>query len=147
MKKINNAAELDQAIAELEHKAAFQKKDIQETFASVAESLKPMNLLKSGFRSVIHSGNKEDIFNVLLGLGSGFLGRKLLLGKTRGVVGKTLGQAVQWGVTGLISKNAEAIKEKAGIWIDKLFKKKHTGSNHTPTQTPSRTPELRQIED
>ena len=143
MKKINNAADLDRAIAELEHKAAFQKKDIQETFATVSENLKPLNLVKSGFRSVIHSGNKEDIFNVLLGLGSGFLGRKLLLGKTKGVVGKTLGQAVQWGVTGLISKNAEAIKEKAGVWIDKLFKKKHPATNHTPSPTP----ELRQIED
>ena len=131
MKKINNAAELDRAIAELEHKAAFQKKDIQETFASVSESLKPMNLLKSGFRSVIHTGNKEDIFNVLLGLGSGFLGRKLLLGKSKGVVGKTIGQAIQWGMAGLISKNAESIKEKAGVWIDKIFKK-HPETNHTP---------------
>ncbi len=41
MKKINNAADLDRAIAELEHKAAFQKKDIQETFATVSENLKP----------------------------------------------------------------------------------------------------------
>jgi hypothetical protein len=113
----------------------------------VSENLKPMNLVKSGFRSVLNSGNKEDIFNVLLGLGSGFLGRRLLLGKAKGVVGKTVGQAIQWSVAGLISKNAEAIKEKAGVWIDKLFKKKHPDSNHTPSQTPSRTPELRETED
>lgn len=151
MKKINSAAELDQAIAELEHKAAYQKKDIQDTFATVSENLKPINLVKSGFRSVMNTGTKEDIFNVLLGVGSGFLGRKLLLGKTKGVVGKTVGQAIQWGVTGLISKNAEAIKEKAGIWIDKIFKKKHPASNHTPSsnssQMSSPPPELYQSED
>jgi uncharacterized coiled-coil protein SlyX len=143
MKKINNAAELDRAIAELEHKAAFQKKDIQESFAAVSENFKLANLVKSGVRSVIHAGKQEDILNVLLGVGSGFLGRKLLLGKSKGVVGKTIGQAIQWGMAGLVSKNAEAIKEKAGVWIDKLFKKKHASSNHTPSQPP----QLNQPED
>ncbi len=62
----------------------------------------------------------------------------MLLGKSRGAVGKTVGNAIQWGMAGLVSKNAEKIKEKAGFIIDKLFRKdraaKNTkaSTNHTP---------------
>jgi hypothetical protein len=131
MKKIiTNAEELSAAIAELEYKVAAQKKDIQETFAAVSENLKPLNLVKSGFRSIFSGEHKEDLVNALIGIGSGFLGRKLILGRTNGFVGKTVGKAIQWGMAGLVSKNAEKIKEKAGELIDRLFRKRKSGSNH-----------------
>ena len=80
--------------------------------------------MKSGVRSVFSAEHKEELFNGLIGLGSGFLSRKLILGKTNGFVGKTVGKAIQWGMAGLVSKNAEKIKEKAGELIDRLFKQK-----------------------
>jgi hypothetical protein len=141
--KIKNAEDLDRAIAELELKAAAQKKDIQETFKVVSEDLKPLNLLKSGFRSVFSGDNKIDLANILLGLGSGFLSRKLFIGKSTGIVRKTVGKAVQWGMAGLVSKNAEKIKQKAGELIDKIFKRHRPGSNHTPASVSS--PESKQI--
>jgi hypothetical protein len=136
-RQINNTHDLMQAIAELEHRAAFQKKDIQETFAAVSENLKPMNIIKSGVRSVFSGEHKEDLVNALLGLGTGFLSRKLILGRTSGIVGKTVGKAIQWGMAGLVSKNAEKIKEKAGELIDKIFKKDKTGSNHSAVSDKS----------
>jgi hypothetical protein len=130
--KIKNADELAQVIAGLELKAAAQKKDIEETFESVSENLRPLNLVKSGVRSVFSGEHKEELVNALIGLGTGMLSRKLILGKSNGFVGKTVGKAIQWGMAGLVSKNAEKIKEKAGEWIDKIFKKRKPGSNHTP---------------
>jgi hypothetical protein len=138
-RQINNTHDLAQAIAELEHRAAFQKKDIQDTFTAVSENLKPMNIVKSGVRSVFSGEHKEDLVNALLGLGTGFLSRKLILGRTSGFVGKTVGKAIQWGMAGLVSKNAEKIKEKAGELIDKIFKKNKTGSNHSPVPDKSKT--------
>ena len=129
-KKFKNADDLEQAIAALEQKAALQKKELKESFEVVTESLKPVNLLKSGFRNVFSGDLNIDMLDILLGLGSGFLGRKLLLGNTSGILGKNLGRVVQWGMAGLVSKNAEKIKEKAGEWIDKIFKKNKTGPNH-----------------
>src|ERR1700676_3824096 len=131
-KKINNAEELAEAIAELELKVAAQKRDIQETYSAVSENLKPLNLVKSGFRSVFSGEHREDLVNALIGLGTGFLSRKLILGRTNGFVGKTVGKAIQWGMAGLVSKNAEKIKEKAGELIDKIFHKHKPGSNHSP---------------
>jgi hypothetical protein len=78
-----------------------------------------------------------------MGIASGFVGRKLLIGKPGGVVGKSIGRAVQWGMAGLVSKNAEIIKQKAGEWIDKLFKKHKPGSNHAPASVSP--PERKEI--
>jgi hypothetical protein len=133
-KKITNGEELEEAIARLELKAAAQKRDLQESFAELSESLKPINLVKESARYVFSGKNREGLVNVLIGLGTGFLSRKLLLGKSHGVVGRTLGKAVQYGMAGVISQNAEKIKEKAGIWIDRLFKRNKPDSNHTPAK-------------
>jgi hypothetical protein len=122
-KTIRNSEELAEAIAVLELKAAAQKREIEESYSVVAENLKPLNLVKNGFRSVFSGEHKGDLFNALIGLGSGLLSRKLILGKTNGFVGKTVGKAIQWGMAGVVSQNAEKIKEKAGVIIDRLFKK------------------------
>jgi hypothetical protein len=130
--KLENAKDLSLAIEELELKAAAQKREMQQTFAVVSENLKPGNLVKSGIRSVFSGNHNEELINVLIGVGTGFLSRRLLLGKPHGFVGKTLGKALQWGMAGLVSKNADRIKEKAGEVIDAIFKKNKTGSNHSP---------------
>jgi hypothetical protein len=135
-KKVKNADDLAGAIAELELKATAQKKDLQETFESVSENLTPLNLVKAGVSSVFSAEHREGMFNVLIGLGTGILSRRLILGKSTGFVGKTIGKAIQWGMTGLVSKNAEKIKEKAGELIDKIFKRHKPGSNHSPTPVP-----------
>jgi hypothetical protein len=129
-KQIKNSDELEKAIAELELKASAQKRDVEETFTVVTENLKPLNIVRNGVRSVFSPEHREDLVNALIGLGTGFISRKLLLGRAKGILGKTAGKAVEWGIAGLVSNNAEKIKEKAGALIDKIFKKK-PGSNHT----------------
>jgi hypothetical protein len=135
-KKVTNAEELAEAIAELELKAASQKRDLQKTFNTVSENLKPINLVKSGVRSLFSGDYNESLLNALIGIGTGFLGRKLIIGKTKSFFGKTVGKAIQWTMAGLVSKNAEKIKEKAGDFIDRIFKKHKPGTNHAPIESP-----------
>src|SRR5258705_7893590 len=123
-KTITNYEELAEAIASLELKAAAQRKEVEESFNVVSENLKPFNLMKNGIRYLLSGEHKGDFLNALIGLGSGLLSRKLILGKSNVFVGKTVGKAIQWGMAGLISQNAEKIKEKAGGIIDRLFKHK-----------------------
>jgi uncharacterized coiled-coil protein SlyX len=137
--KVNNADELTQAIAELEIKAAAQKKDIEETFKKVSDNLKPVNLIRNGVRSVFSEEHRGDLVNAIFGLGTGMLSRKLLLGRTKGFLGKSVGKAVEWGIAGLVTNNAEKMKDKAAVWIDRIFKKK-SSSNHTPNNSKQITP-------
>jgi len=131
-RKLENAQDLKQAITELEIKAASQKIEIQESVSIISENLKPANLVKSGVQSVFSGNHTEELRNVLIGLATGFISRKLLLRKSNGFVKKTLGNVIQWGITGLVSKNAELIKEKAGVVIDRFFKKHKKDANHWP---------------
>jgi hypothetical protein len=131
-KSIRNSEELAEAIAILELKATAQKREIEEAFHVVEEEFKPVNLVKNGFRSVFSGENKGDLLNALIGLGSGVLSRKLILGRSNGFIGKTVGKAIQWGMAGIVSKNAEKIKEKAGEIIDRLFKKRPPRLNGKP---------------
>ena len=130
MKKVEKAQELSLAIAELELKAAIQRKEIHESLAVISEKLRPANLVKTGVQSVLSGNHKEELKNILMGMATGFISRKLFLRKSHGLVGKTLGNIVQWGMTGLVSKNAELIKQKAAEAIDWIFKKTKKGSNH-----------------
>jgi hypothetical protein len=131
-KKVTNADELTQAITELELKASTQKQDIRETFAVVSENMKPANLVKNGVRSVFSGKHNDEMLNILIGLGTGILSKKLFFGRAKGFLGKTAGMALEWGMAALVSKNAEKIKEKGTEWIDRIFKKQEPDSNHKP---------------
>jgi hypothetical protein len=140
--KVTNADELAQAISQLEIKAEAQRKDIEQTFKRVSENLKPLNLIKNGMRSVFTEENRGDLLNALFGLGTGILSRKLLLGRAKGLLGKSMGKAVEWGIAGFVANNAEKVKEKAGLLIDKIFRKKHpqsANSNNQPLGIPKQT--------
>ncbi len=124
---VTNIEELNTAIAELELKAEQQKEQMLTSFDGVKESLKPMNLLKQTVHSTFSPDKKSDLVGTALGLGSGLLGRKLLFGSSSGILGKLLGAAVEFGLGGIVAKNADRIKEKGSEWLDHFLprKKKH----------------------
>jgi hypothetical protein len=130
--KNDNYKKLADSIENLELKASRQKKEIQESYNSLSESLKPLNLIKAGVSSVFSGENKDDLLKAAVGLGSGFLSRKLLLGKTKSFLGKNIGSAIQWGIAGLVSNNAEKIKQRAGVLIDKYIRKNRNIPDHRP---------------
>ena len=127
-KQPTNVEELSKVIAELELKAISQKKDIEESFTIFLDNLKPMNLLKGIWHSAFSRVRNGKLVNGLIELGTDFAGRKLIFGKTKGVIGKM----AQWGIAGIISKYAEKIKEKGGDIVEKLFKRNnpHPDQSH-----------------
>ncbi|HEY4153963.1 MAG TPA: hypothetical protein VGM24_00995 [Puia sp.] len=122
---IETGAELNEAIAALEKKAVFQKEELKEHFAGVMENMKPLNLIKNGLQSTFSGENKQDLLKTAIGIGSGMLGRKLLIGRAGGsILRKIFGAALEFGVVGLVAKNAEKIKLKGSEFIENLFHKK-----------------------
>jgi len=131
-KKVTHLAELSQAIAELERKEAVQKNEIRESYQLVAENLKPGNLVKNGVRSVLSGKHNDEMLNMLIGLGTGILSKKVFFGRAKGFLGKTAGTALEWGMAALVSKNAEKLKAKGSEWIDKIFKKNGQQTHPVP---------------
>lgn len=128
--EIKNSADLRAAIIELENKRQEQKRQLAISYHSVTESLKPMNLIKSTFKTVKDSpGLTGSLLNAGIGLGIGLLSKKMLIGKSAGLLKRVLGPAIQMGVAGLVTKNTGNLKTVGKRLLQTFLhsnKKEHT---------------------
>jgi hypothetical protein len=105
LEMIANTSDLDTAIKRLERKRRLQEEEMRDHFHIILESLKPTNILKHTLREVQESTPlKHNLFKVALGLGAGYFSRKLVVGKSAGLVKKALGTALQYGITQFVAK-------------------------------------------
>ncbi|MEO8568419.1 MAG: hypothetical protein ABI419_04770 [Ginsengibacter sp.] len=105
LQKIADTTELDTAIKRLERKIKIQEADLQDHFHSILVSLKPTNILKTTIHEVQESPElKHNLFKVALGLGAGYFSRKMVVGKSAGLIKKALGTALQFGITQFVAK-------------------------------------------
>jgi hypothetical protein len=123
--RINNISELDMAIKRLERKKLLLEENLKDDFHTLLQSLKPTNILKNTIHEVQESPElKHNLLKVVLGLGAGYFSRKLVVGKSAGIVKKALGAALQYGITTFVAKK-NGKEEESGLYSKKknLFKR------------------------
>lgn len=109
METVNNTSDLSEAIKRLESKSRLMEQDLQDQFHEILDGLKPTNILKNTLREVQESSAlKHNLLKVALGLGVGYFSRKLVVGKSAGLVKKALGTALQFGITQFIAKKDDS---------------------------------------
>jgi hypothetical protein len=109
---IANTTDLATAIKRLERRRNFLGEDLKDHFHIVLEELKPANILKNTLHEVQESTNlKHNLLKVAIGLGAGYFSRKMIVGKSAGVVKKALGTALQYGITNFVAKKDDSIEE------------------------------------
>ncbi len=124
MPTITTAADLADAIQQLETKRSGEWIQLREQFMTTYENLKPINLLKRSFKEVITAPDlKTTIGNAAIGLVSGFIAKKAILGKTNNPLTKLLGILIEMVVAGKVVKNAEGIKSFGGMLLNKFIGK------------------------
>ncbi|MBS1735730.1 MAG: hypothetical protein JSS98_03905 [Bacteroidetes bacterium] len=102
---IANTSDLTEAIKKLEIKRKLQEEGIRDHVHDLLISLKPTNILKQTIEEVRESTSlKHNLLKVALGLGAGYFSRKMIVGKSAGVVKKALGAALQYGITNFVAK-------------------------------------------
>lgn len=102
---IANTTDLSIAIKRLERKCQILEEELKDDFYTILESLKPTNILKNTLHEIQESTPlKQNLLKVALGLGAGYFSRKLVIGKSAGIVKKALGAALQYGITNFIAK-------------------------------------------
>lgn len=125
MKKIHKAEELKSAILELEAKKIVSEEALKRQFHETLETLKPSNLLKNTVSEVAASPKfKHNLLNLALGLGAGYLTQKITVGRKAGLLARTLGTALQFGVTSLVVKNKaneNEVGHKRGSLLKRIF--------------------------
>ncbi|MFS8083766.1 MAG: hypothetical protein ACMG51_09960 [Ginsengibacter sp.] len=105
---IANTSDLSEAIKRLETKRMLQEEKIRDHAHDLLINLKPANILKHTLEEVQESTSlKHNLLKVAIGLGAGYFSRKMIVGKSAGIVKKALGAALQYGITNFIAKKPE----------------------------------------
>ena len=112
MKKKNEADALKEQISLLQTKQAGELQLLREQFHITYDSLKPINLIKKGFQDITSLPDlKNGLINNAIGLATGYLSKKVLIGTTRNPFKKLLGTILEFAVAGLVTKQVENIKK------------------------------------
>ncbi len=109
-------------IKELEFKQARERLMLKEQFVNVYENLKPGNLLKSLISEFSATDKiKNDILDTIVGMGSGYISRKLIVRKSNNPFLKLAGLVVQFGITTLFAKHYSSIQETIIVYLKRFL--------------------------
>ena len=132
MQEINSVMELKYAIRILEAKQAEKAALLKEQFFITYESLKPVNLIKNSLKEIFTSPNLIDNFlGTSVGLASGFLSKKLVVGASSNIFRKLLGSLLDYGVTNVVAQHPEGIISLGQLIFHRIFDKKPKKEDQT----------------
>jgi hypothetical protein len=130
MKNISEIDSLNQSIIFLENKRAEELILLKEQFDLVHENLRPSNLIKSAFVEITTSPViKNNTGGIVMGLTSGFLLKKVLVGASRNPFKRILGGLLQFAITNVVSKHFDGIKSTGGNLLQRFIKPKNESEN------------------
>lgn len=111
MENITTTEELKNAIELLEFEQTYKWQIVKKQLLVVHEGLKPLNLIKSTISEATSSPYlMENILGAAAGLASGYVSRKIVIGRSANVIRKLIGSAIQFGVTNVVASHADSIK-------------------------------------
>jgi hypothetical protein len=119
------AETLKEAIKKLEIKQAEEGQLVKEQLLITYENLKPVNILRNIAKDVYSSENyTQDFVEIIAGMTSGFITKKLVVGSSKNPVLKLVGLAIQFGITTLVSKKFSVIKDSVIQLISKFLEER-----------------------
>ena len=122
MENISSVDGLKNAIQILEVEQAEKLKRLKEQSLLSIEIIKPMNLLKSAVKDMVSSPRVFDsMLETGLGLATGFLTKKLIIGSSVNIIRRLIGGALQLGITSVATRNSGLIKSVGRFAFHKIF--------------------------
>jgi uncharacterized membrane protein YeaQ/YmgE (transglycosylase-associated protein family) len=127
MKKTNETDSLNELILFQEQQYDTDLRLLKEQLHIAYESVKPINLIKNLVHDVTTSSEiKNDIGTNIMGLVTGFISKKLLVGNNsnRGIFKTIFGTILQFGIANVIAKHSDDIKAFGTTLLNSFFKRK-----------------------
>ena len=116
---------LRETIQNLEIQQAFEEQSLKEQFHLTYERLRPVNLLRSSLEKFILAPPLADnLMGTAMGLVSGYLSRKIVVGTSGNIIRKFFGLLLQLGVTNTVEQHPDAIKSIGRIIYNYFLNKK-----------------------
>ena len=125
MQNRSSTAVLKDTIQLLETEQKIEGRLLKEQFYLTYESLKPVNLLRSSIRDVVSPPYLIDnIVGTAVGLATGYLSKKIVIGTSGNIIRKFFGLLMQLGVTNTIAQHPESIKSIGQFIYEHFLRKK-----------------------
>lgn len=123
MKTRNETDSLNELIIAVEKQSAHELILLKKQFHVAYESIKPINLIKSTFHEVTSSPEiKNNLISSAIGLGTGLLSKKLLMGSSHNHIRRALGTLLEFAVTNVVSKHTDGIQTIGGNLLKRFLK-------------------------
>ena len=127
MGNITSSIGLKNNIQLLEIEQAILGQQLKEQFFITYESFKPANLLRNTLREAISSPHLiNDILGTAVGLATGFVSKKIVIGASGNLIRKLLGSITQLGVTTVVAQHPDTIKSIGQFIFQHIFRNKKT---------------------
>jgi len=123
---MSSSAKLKERIAELEKNRRLQRVEISTAFQDIVETVKPKNLIRAGLQSINDTpGLRQNLINAVISLTTGWVASKLAIPKAaNSMVKRTVGAAVQYGVTHLLATQGDALGNVVENFVSNFKKRK-----------------------
>lgn len=118
----NETAILMEKISLLEIRQAQELSLLREQLHSTYENLKPLNLIKSTLNEVTSSPElKDNLLNNVIGITTGFLSKKILVGATHNPIKRVAGAILEFAVANVVAKHSDTIKALGEVFLRRIF--------------------------
>jgi len=112
---------LKESIRLLEIRQEEEGKIFKEQFKETYESLKPSNIIKNTIKELANSVEvKNNLFETVMALLSGYLAKKIMLDSKSSFFNRIIRTVAHFGITNLITNNAEEIRSYLSNLISKF---------------------------
>lgn len=129
MKNITTGEDLKEAILLLEIEQDEKFQVLRNQIVVTYEALKPLNLLKRTIHDITTSPDLlENLFGSAVGLTTGLISKKILVGGTGNLMRKLFGTLLQFAVTNIVTRHPDAIKTFGQFIIQTLSRRKEKKS-------------------
>ncbi len=104
--------DLQTRILELEKVHALQMAELKMSAVGIVESFSPSNMIRGALKDVVQSPDlRNTVINTAIGIGAGFLGRKIYVGNSRNLFKKVTGSALQFLIANFVRKKIPGRQE------------------------------------
>lgn len=105
--------DLEARIQELELLHTRQITALRQSAAGLVESMSPSNLLRTALKDITHAPDlRQSVVNAAIGLGAGYLGKKIYVGQSDNIFKKIAGSGLQFLLANFIRKKIPYIREQ-----------------------------------
>lgn len=103
---------LETRILQLEELQHQQMAELKIVAGNIVESISPSSIIKNTLKDItVSPGLRSAAINTAIGIGAGFLGNKLYVGKSKSIFKKVAGSAVQFLIANFIRKKIPEMRE------------------------------------